>query len=175
MLPYAEHRQCARHIYEGFRKRFTGLHFRSMFWSASKASYVALFEKAMRDIKHVDPRAYQYLMDKNPKTWSRAFFKLHRGCESVENGFSECFNSVILTVRNKPIITMFEAIRAIIMERQSVMRGICQRWKGDICPSIQNRLEWVKDQQRFGTLLFLFSFHYQYNFISINNMFLLKC
>nr|XP_043633238.1 uncharacterized protein LOC122604409 [Erigeron canadensis] len=122
MLPYEEHRHCARHIYENFRKRFSGLHFRSMFWAASKACYPVLFEKAMRDISLTDPLAYQYLMDRNPKSWSRAFFKLHRGCDSVENGFSECFNYVILTVTNKPIITMFEAIRAIIMERQSVIR-----------------------------------------------------
>nr|XP_043617627.1 uncharacterized protein LOC122589397 [Erigeron canadensis] len=149
MLPYAEHRQCARHIYEGFRKRYSGVLFRSMFWSASKASYPQLFEKVMKDIKSTDPRAYDYLMDKNPKSWSRAFFKLNRACDSVENGFSECFNSVILSVRNKPIITMFEAIRSIIMERQDVMRILCLRWKTDISPSIQNRIEWAKDQQRF--------------------------
>nr|XP_043615790.1 uncharacterized protein LOC122587689 [Erigeron canadensis] len=149
MLPYAEHRQCARHIYEGFRKRYSGVLFRSMFWSASKASYPQLFEKVMKDIKSTDPRAYDYLMDKNPKSWSRAFFKLNRACDRVENGFSECFNSVILSVRNKPIITMFETIRSIIMEMQDVMRRLCLRWKTDISPSIQNRIEWAKDQQRF--------------------------
>lgn len=100
-MPYAEHRQCARHIYECFRKRFTGVHFRSLFWQASKASYPQLFERVMTEIRECSPAAYQFLMERNPKSWSRAFFKLNRACENVENGFSECFNSVILTVRNK--------------------------------------------------------------------------
>ncbi|GJZ80795.1 pentatricopeptide repeat-containing protein [Tanacetum coccineum] len=31
VMPYAEHRQCARHIYEGFRKEFSGIEFRLLF------------------------------------------------------------------------------------------------------------------------------------------------
>nr|KAJ0188959.1 hypothetical protein LSAT_V11C800416280 [Lactuca sativa] len=33
-----EHRQCARHIVANFAKRFTGQHFRKLFWRAVKAS-----------------------------------------------------------------------------------------------------------------------------------------
>lgn len=29
------------------------------------------------------------------------------------------------------------------------MRELCHRWKKDISPSIVQKLEWVKDQQRF--------------------------
>nr|GEW62630.1 multidrug resistance-associated protein 5 [Tanacetum cinerariifolium] len=35
----AEHRQCARHIYENFRKQYPGLKYRQLLWAASKASY----------------------------------------------------------------------------------------------------------------------------------------
>ncbi|GJV64239.1 hypothetical protein Tco_1475067 [Tanacetum coccineum] len=38
-MPNAEHRQCARNIYENFRKQYPGLEFRQLFWAASKASY----------------------------------------------------------------------------------------------------------------------------------------
>ncbi|GJX08312.1 pentatricopeptide repeat-containing protein [Tanacetum coccineum] len=40
VMPLGEHRQCARHIYEGFRKQFGGVKFRLLFWAASKASYL---------------------------------------------------------------------------------------------------------------------------------------
>ncbi|GJZ86885.1 hypothetical protein Tco_0658495 [Tanacetum coccineum] len=30
----------------------------------------------------------------------------HRGCEGIENGFSECFNSGIVNVRHKPLLTI---------------------------------------------------------------------
>ncbi|GJT23606.1 pentatricopeptide repeat-containing protein [Tanacetum coccineum] len=63
VMPLAEHRQCARHIYEGFRKQYSWVEFKELFYAASKASYPQLIGSK---------------------------------CEAVENGFSECFNSVLL-------------------------------------------------------------------------------
>ncbi|GJZ23138.1 pentatricopeptide repeat-containing protein, partial [Tanacetum coccineum] len=39
IMPLAEHRQCARHIDEGFRKQFGRVEFRLLFWAASNATY----------------------------------------------------------------------------------------------------------------------------------------
>ncbi|GJY93776.1 pentatricopeptide repeat-containing protein [Tanacetum coccineum] len=149
VMPHAEHRQCARHIYEGFRKHYSGVEFRNLFWAASKASYPGLFNKIMDKIKRANPNAYQYLLNKDPKTWSRAYFHIGTNCEAVENGFSECFNVVLVRVRNKPLITMLEAMRVIVMERMNTMRRMLDKWTDDICPNIQKRLELIKDQQRF--------------------------
>ncbi|GJX78755.1 multidrug resistance-associated protein 5 [Tanacetum coccineum] len=74
------------------KKPYPGLEYRQLFWAASKASYPQLFNKIMDKIKSANPNAHKYLMDKNPKTWSRAFFEVDRGCEAIENGFSGCFN-----------------------------------------------------------------------------------
>ncbi|KAJ9543410.1 hypothetical protein OSB04_023117 [Centaurea solstitialis] len=152
VMPNAEHRQCARHIYENFRKNFSGVEFRNMFWRASKASYPLLFQKVMSDLRGANPSAHKYLTERDPKTWSRAFFVLHRGCDSVENGFSECFNSMILKFRDKPIITMLEAIRVLMMERLHKMRRICDSWVDDICPAYRKKLELAKLQQRMWEL-----------------------
>ncbi|GJW97050.1 pentatricopeptide repeat-containing protein, partial [Tanacetum coccineum] len=149
VMPYAEHRQCARHIYEGFRKLYSGVEFRRLFWAASKASYPRLFNKIMSKIKTANPNAYEYLLKKDPKSWSRAYFHIGTNCEAVENGFSECFNSVILSVRNKPLITMLEAMRVIVLERMNTMRRVYDTWTEDICPNIQKRLELTKDLHRF--------------------------
>ncbi|GJT22683.1 multidrug resistance-associated protein 5 [Tanacetum coccineum] len=88
-MPNAEHRKCARHIYENFRKQYLGLEFKQLFLAASKAPYPQLFNKIMDKIKSANPNAHKYLIDKNSKTWSRAFFEVNRGCEAIENGFSE--------------------------------------------------------------------------------------
>ncbi|GKA69736.1 pentatricopeptide repeat-containing protein [Tanacetum coccineum] len=74
VMPLAEHRQCARHIYEGFRKQFSGVEFKELFLADSKASYPHLFNKIMEKIKRENPRGHQYLLLKDLKTWSRAFF-----------------------------------------------------------------------------------------------------
>ncbi|CAI9302433.1 unnamed protein product [Lactuca saligna] len=38
LLPYVEHRQCARHIYANFRKKYIGLELKNLFWEAAKSS-----------------------------------------------------------------------------------------------------------------------------------------
>ena len=102
----------------------------------------------MNDIRLANPNAHKYLTERDPKTWSRVFFALHRCCEVSENDFSECFNAVIVKVRNKPIITILEAIRVIMMERMHKMRRICDSWVDGICPSYMKKLELAKLQQR---------------------------
>lgn len=103
---------------------FSGIQFRNLFWRACRASYPREFERVMNEIRLANPNAHKYLTEKDPKTWSGAFFELDRGTNAVENGFSECFNSVLVKVRHKPIITMLEAIRTILMERMITMKKI---------------------------------------------------
>ncbi|GJW15785.1 multidrug resistance-associated protein 5, partial [Tanacetum coccineum] len=117
-----------------------------------QSSYPQLFNKIMDKIKSANPNAHKYLMDKNPKTWSRAFFEVDRGCEAIENGFSECFNSVIVNVRHKPLLTMLEAIRVLVLEKMNKMREISRKWNPWVCPNIKKILEWLKEQQRMWQL-----------------------
>ncbi|GJS19595.1 hypothetical protein Tco_0448227 [Tanacetum coccineum] len=139
VMPLAEHRQCARHIYANFRKRFTGVQFRSLFWQAAKATYPAKFEKIMQEIKDLSIEAHKHLMERNPESWSRAFFRTDRVCVAVENGISECFNSLIVEARRKPIINMLEDIRIGLMERMQRMREKHAKWADGICPNIRKK------------------------------------
>nr|GEV44262.1 hypothetical protein [Tanacetum cinerariifolium] len=60
-MPYTEHRQ------------------------SSKATYLEQFNKIMDRIKRANPMAHQYLIKKEPKTWSKAHFEQGCNCEAVEN------------------------------------------------------------------------------------------
>ncbi|GJX75087.1 multidrug resistance-associated protein 5 [Tanacetum coccineum] len=79
----------------------------------------------------------------------KRLFEVDRGCEAIQNSFSECFNSVIVTVRHKPLLTMLEAIIVIVLERMNKIREISRKWNLGVCPNIKKRLEWLKEQQRF--------------------------
>ncbi|GKB57779.1 multidrug resistance-associated protein 5 [Tanacetum coccineum] len=120
VIPNAEHKQCARHIYENFRKQYPGLECRQLFWVASKASYPQVFNKIMDKINSANPNAH-----------------------------NECFNSVIVNVRHKPLLTMLEAIRVIVLEKMNKIKEIGRKWNPRVCPNIKKRLEWLKEQQRF--------------------------
>nr|GEW66992.1 pentatricopeptide repeat-containing protein [Tanacetum cinerariifolium]GEW80840.1 pentatricopeptide repeat-containing protein [Tanacetum cinerariifolium] len=91
VMTHAKHRQCARHIYKGFRKQYSGVEFKNLFWDASKATYPKMFNKIIEKIKRVNPKAYEYLLKNEPKTWSRAYFPIGASREAVENGFSTLF------------------------------------------------------------------------------------
>ncbi|GJT47579.1 calcium/proton exchanger [Tanacetum coccineum] len=77
------------------------------------------FVQIMDQIKQLHEGAYDYLIQRNPNSWSRAFFEMDRRCAAFENGISESFNRAILIPRHKPIITMLEEIRSNMWKRTS--------------------------------------------------------
>ncbi|GKF34170.1 hypothetical protein Tco_0107370, partial [Tanacetum coccineum] len=46
VMPLDEHKQCARHIYANFRKKYTEVQCRNLFWKAAKATYPTSTDKA---------------------------------------------------------------------------------------------------------------------------------
>ncbi|XP_023743563.2 uncharacterized protein LOC111891725 [Lactuca sativa] len=149
VFPAAENRQCARHIYANFRKTFSGSKFENLFWKASKATTEAQFNVVMKEIGKLNPETVVHLMARDPKTWSLVFFRVHNSFESVENGFSESFNSVILDARKKPIISMLEDIRIYVMQRMVTMKLTGQGWNAySVCPNIRIRLNMLQTEQR---------------------------
>lgn len=109
-VPATEHRQCARHICANFMKRFKDENFRKLFWYAASSTIHAKFEQHINEIKKLEPLAYDHLIEKDPKTRSKAFFQTDRDCDAYENGVSESFNSIIEAARKRPLITMLEEI-----------------------------------------------------------------
>ncbi|KAL7602969.1 hypothetical protein Lser_V15G16880 [Lactuca serriola] len=94
LLPYVQHRQCARHICQNLQKRFT-----------------------------------------------------------VENGFSESFNAIIVDARKKPMITMLEEIRLYMMDRIYNMKLKGQQWGNHIFPEIRDKVNLLKKAQRHYQVL----------------------
>ncbi|GJU49625.1 hypothetical protein Tco_1219180 [Tanacetum coccineum] len=99
-------------------------------------------------IKQLDEGAYDYLIQRNPNSWSMAFFEMDRRCAAFENGISESFNRAILIPRHKPIITMLEEISLYIMQRLAAMNKVAFSLEDRITPSIRKRLEILKEKQR---------------------------
>ncbi|GKD13768.1 60S ribosomal protein L34 [Tanacetum coccineum] len=149
LLPHAEHRQCARHIYANFKKKWNGLHFKSLFWLAATTTIQHTFYSKMNLIGNIDPEAKQWLVDRNPNSWCRAFFKMDRGCAAYENGISESYHNAIRIARGKPLITMLEEIRVYLMQRLYSMHNLASNLVDSITPSIRKEIERLKEAQRF--------------------------
>ncbi|CAI9271471.1 unnamed protein product [Lactuca saligna] len=131
-IPEAEHRQCVRHIYANFKKKFADEHYRKLFWVAVNSTIVPQFEEDVDGIKKLYPNAYDHLIEREPKSWSKAFFVEGRICDAMENGVSKSFNNAIWDARRKPIITMLEEIRRHWTQeiKLSRKRKGNYKWKG---------------------------------------------
>ncbi|XP_048596246.1 uncharacterized protein LOC125578022 [Brassica napus] len=118
-LPEIEHRMCVRHIYTNLKgkhgKKGTDLklHVWNLAWSYNEPQYYENLDR----IFNYDSQLHEDVLKTNPKSWSRAFFKLGNYCEDVENNSTESWNNTILKARDKPYVPMLEMIA-----RQSMVR-----------------------------------------------------
>ncbi|CAN1324471.1 hypothetical protein LINPERPRIM_LOCUS33109 [Linum perenne] len=140
LFPDAEHRLCARHIYNNWRKNYTNPEWQKIFWRCAKSSTEALFNRSVEEMRQQNAAAVDAMKRIDPRHWSRAFFKCHAKCDSVDNNMSESFNSLIVEARHKPIFSMLEDIRMMCMEQIAVKRKLASNWKADTCPKILRKL-----------------------------------
>ncbi|GJW52365.1 hypothetical protein Tco_0093716 [Tanacetum coccineum] len=146
-LPNAEHKQCARYIYANFKKRWSGLHFKRLFGVLLQHQWSQSFCKKIEEIKMLDDKAHEWLVERNPNSWY--------GCSTAfKNGISESFNSRIVRARGKPIITMLEDIRVYIMQRIFCMNKLAFDNKDSITPSVRRQMEYNKRIQRSKGIVF---------------------
>ncbi|GKB22241.1 pentatricopeptide repeat-containing protein [Tanacetum coccineum] len=75
-------------------------------------------------VKNVMPLAdVDSVLDTSMKALESSIVEFGSNYEVVENGFRKCFNSVLLMVRNKPLITMLEAINDWNLQKINKARG----------------------------------------------------
>ena len=89
------------------------LHVWNLAWSYNEPQYYENLDR----IFNYDSQLHEDVLKTNPKSWSRAFFKLGNYCEDVENNSTESWNNTILKARDKPYVPMLEMIA-----RQSMVR-----------------------------------------------------
>ncbi|KAL5579744.1 hypothetical protein UlMin_012186 [Ulmus minor] len=104
--------------------------------------------------------AYQWLADKDPVHWSRAFFKETTLCDVLCNNMCEAFNSAILHARDKPVITLMEMIRNYLMKRLVRKRSDADKWHHQIGPKVLKYVEKLKLES--GSCCSEYSGHYVY-------------
>ena len=141
LVPNAEHRMCARHIYANWRKIHTDKELQKKWWGCAKAPNRILFNYNRARLAQDTPQGAQDMMKTSPEHWSRAFFRLGSNCDSVDNNLCESFNNCIMDARFFPVISMNEAIRKKLMVRIQENRARAEKWTGTICPNIFKKLK----------------------------------
>ncbi|XP_065623857.1 uncharacterized protein LOC136065100 [Quercus suber] len=141
LMPGVDHRFCVRHLYNNFSKDHKGKLLKDRMWAAARATNMSEFQFEMGKIKKLNIKAWEWLVGKEPRFWTRAAFRRYPRCDALTNNGCENFNSQILEFRDKPIITMLEEIRLHLMAYYIKKKEKIARYHGPICPRIQNKLE----------------------------------
>ncbi|XP_022847652.1 uncharacterized protein LOC111370196 [Olea europaea var. sylvestris] len=103
----------------------------------------------MNELKDISEEAYNWFLEKPPSQWTRSHFEEHSRCDILLNNLCEAFNSSIVVVRDRPIISMLEKIRHQQMIRMNVKREAAQRWDLAFGPRIVKIVEKTKSEARY--------------------------
>ncbi|GJS28961.1 hypothetical protein Tco_0489581 [Tanacetum coccineum] len=109
--------------------------------ATAATSMKTVFLQKIKEIKMLDEKTYEWLVERNPNSWCRAYFEMDICSAAFENGISKSFNSRILGARGKPIITMLEDIRVYLMQRMWRMNKLDFDNKDSITPSVRRQME----------------------------------
>ena len=149
----ADKRHCVRHLHGNMKRAgFTGTSIKEALWNMACASTVEQFAEKRKEMEAISVNAVKWLDERDPRTWSRAFFNPLSKCDMLLNNGCECFNSCILDGRDLGIISMLDWIMEYVMVRMKTNRDLCaERWRERVCPKIS---EMVRDNlsQREGLL-----------------------
>ncbi|KAH1096090.1 hypothetical protein J1N35_013011 [Gossypium stocksii] len=129
ILPRVEHRNCARHVFANWSRRKLWKSFECDFWQIAKCTTEREWEDLCSALEKKDKDAYDNLMKKSPKMWTRAFLGTTCKSDIVDNNLCEASNSSIVEARFKSIIKMLEDIRTKMMTRIVQKRKLCNGWK----------------------------------------------
>jgi hypothetical protein len=133
-----------KHIYSNFKLLFKGLELKDALWSCAAASIEREFERRMEYLKGLDEKAWKWLSKILAKQWCKAYFTKRALSDCLVNNISKSFNDMILSARDKPILSMLEWIRVRLMTRLHMKRIGVEKYGGSVCSNVQDKLEKLK-------------------------------
>ncbi|XP_050219968.1 uncharacterized protein LOC126670310 [Mercurialis annua] len=149
VVPLAEHRNCARHIYANWKKKHKDPELKRLFWKAVNTSNHPEFESVMDLIKAERVTAYDDFMKQLDNIFCKAFIRPDSKCDAITSNLVETFNGFISKSRQLQAINMLEDIRSSLMERMFVKSGLMDNHFEDICPRIRERIDKNQTMTRF--------------------------
>lgn len=117
---------------------------KEVIWKNATASNVNTW--AMLEIKELNKEAFKHLVKIPPRFCRKYRFRTTPRCDTLMNNMLEAFNSVFITARAKPIVTIIEEIRVYLMLRWESNWQKIFKYEGHILPNIKRKIS--KESQR---------------------------
>ncbi|KAK2645742.1 hypothetical protein Ddye_020937 [Dipteronia dyeriana] len=95
------------------KAKLKGVEVYDIFYKCSKAYQVVEFNQIMAQIRGIDARAAQYLIEADPKKWARGHFNGRRYCIMTTN-IAECLNDILKDAQELPVTKLVEHICGLL-------------------------------------------------------------
>ncbi|XP_076954994.1 uncharacterized protein LOC143629667 [Bidens hawaiensis] len=94
-----EHRNCARHIYANWKKKFKGKVLKMYYWQACGAYNEPDFNDAIKGMRDISTDAVEAFMKQNPNCFVRCFLKNNTSFDLIVSNMAETFNGTIVELK----------------------------------------------------------------------------
>jgi hypothetical protein len=136
VFPNAENRECMRHLYQNFMKKFTGDVFTDHLYPAARSYSEGLFQWHMKKIFEFAPEAIDFLEQHHGRLWYRCAFSENSKCDYLTNNVSESFNAQVKKFKGLLIHELVDRIRELIMEKRFTRKMLARQWADGILPNV---------------------------------------
>ncbi|XP_026449025.1 uncharacterized protein LOC113349293 [Papaver somniferum] len=130
------------HMFKSFKSHFKGSKLHYLVYNAAKCYKERHWKANIDDLIKLSPAAAAYMMKEKPEQWSRDFFDPSACCEHLNNNFSESFNKLAKTMRDKPICTLGMMYGQLVMGTMYKRRNVSANWEdGKLVPTDQDLID----------------------------------
>ena len=140
VFPWAEQRECFRHLMENMKKNFTGDVYAKNIWPATRAYSAGKHKYFMDKVLEATPGVENWLKKHHNLLWARSKFSPDIKCDYINNNLAECWNAWIKEFKDLPLHCMVDAIRekgVIMFEKR---RRISRKLQGVILSAVIHQL-----------------------------------
>jgi hypothetical protein len=143
VFPQAENRECMRHLYQNFMKKYSGDVFTDHLYPAARSYTQGLFQWHMKKIFEFAPDTIDYLEKNHSRLWYRCGFSEHSKCDYLTNNVSESFNAQIKKFKGLLLHELVDRIRELIMEKRYTRKMLARQWMEGILPNVMKDLNLI--------------------------------
>ncbi|XP_070004930.1 uncharacterized protein [Nicotiana sylvestris] len=105
VFPKAHHGICLYHFEINLKQRHVKATVINLFQSAARSYKCEDFNQLMSQLKSIDKKTYNYIMEEPPKRWARSWFP-RRHYDMLKTNMVESMNSVLLKGREMPVFNL---------------------------------------------------------------------
>ncbi|XP_019261874.1 PREDICTED: protein FAR1-RELATED SEQUENCE 4-like [Nicotiana attenuata] len=110
VFPEAHHGICLYHFEKNLKQRHAKATVINLLQSAARSYKREDFNQLMSQLKSIDKKTYNYIMEEPPERWARSWFPRRR-YDMLTKNMAESMNSVLLKGKEMPIFRMLHFIQ----------------------------------------------------------------